>query len=170
VQLAAGYLNKELPRLFSQANFDPFALKELVRQLPKQLAQHVSVSSIRARTSMPLAHRAGPAAARSPSFAAARTDPPRVTVARTQAAVAPPAPAWSPQDRTAAVQALSAMLPRTGALNVLNALGVFTPRTSAVSLDSAAALGAQHAVGNTIGNSIVGEMQASEARRLAQEQ
>jgi hypothetical protein len=67
VQLAAGYLNKELPRLFSQANFDPFALKELVRQLPEQLAQHVSFSSIRSRTSMPPAHRAGPDAARSPS-------------------------------------------------------------------------------------------------------
>lgn len=67
VQLAAGYLNKELPRLFSQANFNPLALKELVRQLPDQLAQHVSVSSIRAQTSMSPAHRAGPAAARSPS-------------------------------------------------------------------------------------------------------
>jgi hypothetical protein len=72
----------------------------------------------------------GSAAARSPSVAAARTDPPRATVARTQAAVAPQAPALSPQDRTAAV-----------------------PR------DSAAELGAQYAVGNAIGNSVVDRLQ-----------
>jgi hypothetical protein len=47
------------------------------------------------------------------------------------------------------------MLPTTGVLNALNTPGVSTPRTSAVPLDSAAAFGAQHAVGNTRGNSLV---------------
>jgi hypothetical protein len=87
-----------------------------------------------ASPTVPPAPPPGSAAARSPSVAAARTDPPRATVARTQAAVAPQAPALSPQDRTAAV-----------------------PR------DSAAALGAQYAVGNAIGKSQVEGMKPTAA-------
>jgi len=62
------------------------------------------------------------------------------------------------------VQALPEMLPTTGVLNALDTLGASTPRTSAVPLDSAAAFGAQHAVGYATGNSLVEGMRPDSPR------